>query len=74
MYKRKFEMGLFIVILFWCGNVQSEGIDLSENEASNLLELPLSCVDVEYPNKLGQVLNSDDDLLSPRTLHPSFYG
>ena len=74
MYKRKFEMGFFIVILFWSGNVQSEGVDLSENEASNLLELPLSCVEVEYPNKLGQVLNSDDDLLSPRTLHPSFYG
>ena len=74
MLKRKFEMGLFLVILFWCGSVQSESIDLSKNEASNLLELPLSCVEVEYPNKLGQVLNSDDDLLSPRTLHPSFYG
>ena len=74
MLKRKFEMRLSLSILFWYGSVQCESIDLSENEASNLLKLPLSCVEVEYPNKLGQVLNSDVDLLSPRTLHPSFYG
>ena len=31
---------------------------LSTEQVSNLFKLPLSCVEVEYPNKLGQVLKS----------------
>lgn len=42
--------------------------------ASNLMELPLSCVETEYPNKLSQTLRGDSDLASPRQLHPAFYG
>ncbi|MFK8011143.1 MAG: DUF2891 domain-containing protein [Marinicellaceae bacterium] len=36
--------------------------------------MPIDCVEVEYPNKLNQVLGSEKDLLSPKTLHPAFYG
>lgn len=43
-------------------------------EANRLADLPLGCIDKEYPNKLNQTLSSDDDLLPPRDLHPSFYG
>ncbi len=46
----------------------------SLDDANKLLELPLSCVGIEYPNKLQQTLGSDEDLKSPATLHPMFYG
>ncbi|MBO6881690.1 DUF2891 domain-containing protein [Winogradskyella sp.] len=47
---------------------------LNLEQANRLAELPLACVGTEYPNKLGQTLGSDDDLKSPKTLHPTFYG
>ena len=47
---------------------------IETNAAKNLLIMPLSCVTVEYPNKLGQTISSDADLKGPKELHPSFYG
>ena len=47
---------------------------LTADQLGNLMALPLACAEVEYPNKLSQVLTSDDDLKSPRQLHPAFYG
>ncbi len=47
---------------------------LDLNEANRLAELPIACIGKEYPNKLNQTLSSDEDLLPPRDLHPSFYG
>lgn len=43
-------------------------------EANRLARLPLECIDIEYPNKLDQVLNQHKDLLAPQQLHPAFYG
>lgn len=43
-------------------------------EANRLIQLPLHCIDVEYPNKLNQVIGDDIDLQSPKELHPAFYG
>jgi hypothetical protein len=43
-------------------------------QADRLIQLPLHCVDTEYPNKLGQTIGSGADLKSPKELHPSFYG
>ncbi|MDF3029163.1 MAG: hypothetical protein K0S23_3470 [Fluviicola sp.] len=48
--------------------------EISLTEAKRLLSLPMKCVQKEYPNKLGQVLNEESDLKSPAALHPSFYG
>jgi hypothetical protein len=48
--------------------------EISITEAKRLLSLPMKCVQKEYPNKLGQVLNEEGDLKSPAELHPSFYG
>ena len=39
-----------------------------------LVVLPLECIQNEYPNKLGQTLGSQDDLGTPKELHPAFYG
>lgn len=47
---------------------------LNLEQANRLAELPLACVGTEYPNRLGQTLGSDEDLKSPKALHPAFYG
>lgn len=47
---------------------------LTLEEANRLIQLPLHCIDVEYPNKLNQVIGDDIDLQSPKELHPAFYG
>ncbi len=47
---------------------------LNLQEANRLAKLPLNCMETEYPNRLGQTLGSDEDLLSPKELHPAFYG
>ncbi len=47
---------------------------LNPEQANRLAKLPLYCIETEYPNKLGQVIGSADDLLSPKALHPAFYG
>ena len=47
---------------------------LNLNQAQRLINLPMNCVDLEYPNKLGQTLGSQEDLKSPKELHPAFYG
>jgi hypothetical protein len=43
-------------------------------KAEYLYTFAYHCIDREYPNKPGQVLDSDADLAPPRNLHPSFYG
>ena len=47
---------------------------LNLEEANRLAKLPLNCIETEFPNRLGQTLGSEQDLLSPKELHPSFYG
>ena len=47
---------------------------LNLKEATRLSQLPLHCMETEYPNRLGQTLGSKEDLLSPKELHPAFYG
>lgn len=42
--------------------------------ASQFARLALSHVAREYPNKLDHVLAGPDDVQSPRTLHPIFFG
>ncbi|MCM4160215.1 DUF2891 domain-containing protein [Antarcticibacterium flavum] len=51
-----------------------EGVQLTLDQANKLVELPLKCINVQYPNKLGQTLGSEKDLQSPKELHPAFYG
>lgn len=49
-------------------------ITLNEDQARRIISLPVHCLEVEYPNKLGQVLGSAADLKSPKDLRPIFYG
>jgi len=54
--------------------VQYQTPQLSLEQANNLAELPLACVNQEYPNKLSQTLGDAGDLKEPSVLHPTFYG
>jgi len=47
---------------------------LNTEQARQLAQLPLDCINAEYPNKLGQTIGGDEDLKPPRDLHPAFYG
>ena len=47
---------------------------LDKEQAQKIMALPLHCLTVEYPNKLGQVLNDSSELKSPKQLRPIFYG
>ncbi|WP_392447501.1 DUF2891 domain-containing protein [Capnocytophaga canis] len=43
--------------------------------AEKLASLPLHCIEEEYPNKTGHGINAEKDArLTPRELHPVFYG
>lgn len=43
-------------------------------QANRLAQLPIDCIQTEYPNKLNQTIGEDADLQSPQDLHPAFYG
>lgn len=47
---------------------------LTRAEASHFAGLALRCIRQEYPNKPDHVMNSASEVLSPRALHPAFYG
>lgn len=47
---------------------------LTLKEANRLAQLPLHCLQTEYPNKLNQTLADKNQLKGPKELHPAFYG
>lgn len=51
-----------------------EDVHLTASLAKDIFALPRHCLEVEYPNKMGQVLGSDADLKGPKQLRPIFYG
>ena len=79
---------IILVLVFGCNKVKTERHtndfkDVKEiikspilnfEQANKLAELPLNCINIEYPNRLSQTLGSDEDLKPPSELHPAFYG
>lgn len=69
-----------LVLLVACKKtekLESENLiqqELTIKEAKKILELPLSCITQEFPNRLGQTLGSETDLKTPIELRPVFYG
>lgn len=49
-------------------------VQLTLEQANTLAQLPLDCINVEYPNKLNQTLSGPQEMGEPRELHPAFYG
>ncbi len=52
----------------------TKSVALTVEEANRLAQLPLDCINVEYPNKLNQTLAGAGDIGEPQELHPAFYG
>lgn len=85
---KKLTVLLLTIITLSCNNTKEEKkVDTSTPKieiapkptldlahANKLAELPLHCMNIEYPNRLSQTLGGDVDLKSPSVLHPAFYG
>lgn len=72
---------IFALLFLSCGNQQKddenteiEDIVLTSSLAKQIFVLPTHCLEVEFPNKLGQVIASANDLKRPKELRPLFYG
>src|SRR5947209_3573188 len=52
----------------------AEVTTLTRDQASAFARLALAGIGREYPNKPEHVANGPADVLSPRALHPAFYG
>ncbi len=76
---------LFFIVFIGCNqpktadtkNVNNDNTPvpiLNLKQATKLANLPLHCINNEFPNKLSQTLTSEKDLKTPQTLHPAFYG
>src|SRR3989442_1005729 len=55
-------------------HVLAVALSLDAGAASHFARLALRCARQEYPNKLDHVMNGAQEVLSPRALHPAFYG
>jgi len=83
-YKKVLFFGILALFFFQCGekstvtqnsSIQKNSeLEMNQQWAEKLVQLPLHCVEKEYPNKLGQVLNDSTQLKGPKLLHPTFYG
>lgn len=85
---KKIITALLVLLAFNCNTSKedkkeiqnSEPVEIADTpilnleQANNLADLPLHCMNTEYPNRLSQTLGGDEDLQSPTQLHPAFYG
>ena len=61
-------------VLFFLFSSIAFSQNLTLDQANHLASLPVKCLQQEYPNKLNQLLLNESELLSPKELHPAFYG
>ncbi|WP_400079226.1 DUF2891 domain-containing protein [Winogradskyella sp. R77965] len=83
---KSYYLLIFALLILNCNEVKNESHEsivevetasipvLNLEEANRLAQLPLHCMNTEYPNKLNQTIGSNADLKSPKELHPAFYG
>jgi hypothetical protein len=76
-------VGLLFFLLPWptlptspAANAAAEPkpMKLTQEHASRFAKLALKGIRKEYPNKPDHVMNDAADVLSPKALHPAFYG
>ena len=78
--KQTFLFLILTILLFACQSKEEsvtsldQPVKLDRELAEKLVELPLACVQTEYPNRLGQTLGAEEDLATPKQLRPAFYG
>lgn len=49
-------------------------VALTADQAAKLIQLPLQCIQKEFPYKAGLTISGPEDLELPRKHHPAFYG
>ena len=50
------------------------GDDLTAQQVALFAELAIGNIDKEFPNKPSNVMEGPESVLSPRQMHPAFYG
>ncbi len=70
---------LICLIFFSCSSPEGkvlieEPLQLTYDQALILANLPLKCLQKEFPNKLNQSLGNPEEIGTPKELHPVFYG
>jgi hypothetical protein len=63
-----------LILLLCLFFIRVSAQELSLTQANALAALPLKCLEKEFPNKLNQILQDSSNLLTPKKLHPVFYG
>jgi hypothetical protein len=53
---------------------EKQELKLDKPMASKFAAMAMHCIEKEYPNKPGHVINNEKEVLNPKTLHPAFYG
>lgn len=74
--RRHFLVALTSVLILLPIRSAAQGLPLLTDEiAARLSELPLGCIEQEYPNKTAHIINNETEAkLTPRELHPAFFG
>jgi len=68
------NVALIIAMAWLAVPAAAQNAILDDASVESFAQLALECVHQEYPNKIGHVMSSDDDVDPPRKLTPSFYG
>lgn len=69
------KKSLLAVIFFPSLTFAQEIPKLTDDISIKLSEKPLHCINQEYPNKTAHIINNANEVsLSPKALHPAFYG
>lgn len=66
----------YLLLTFLCVNIFAQNkIEFTDDIAIKLAEKPLNCIAQEYPNKTAHIINNAKEAtLTPKDLHPTFYG
>ncbi len=65
---------LVIFLCIWFSSLNPVYANDQKINAENFARLALDCAHMEYPNHISHTMQSDEDVLPPRELTPSFYG
>jgi len=65
---------LFVLFAMLGATAAADEPAMDVSTVGNFANLALQCIHQEYPNKIGHVMQSDDDVAPPRELTPAFYG
>ena len=78
MYRRGLQIVVTMALLSLSTAHADELPELGENltaqQVALFAELALKNIDTEYPNKPSNVMKGPESVLSPRQMHPAFYG